>query len=177
MERTPGEEQHARWRLVVAVDGSEGSREALLWTTRLARVMEADVVAVHAVERPAYAGASVPWAFGPSLEALDEQWREWVDRVRHLIDTWCRPLRDAGVDYRHVVIEGGAYDLLSYVGNVGGDFLVVGRRGLGGFRELLLGSFSHHLVHHSPIPVLVVPRAEIHAREGGETSSAMASTA
>ena len=30
MERTPGEEQHERWRLAVAVDGSEGSREALL---------------------------------------------------------------------------------------------------------------------------------------------------
>ncbi len=29
MERTPGEEQHERWRLAVAVDGSEGSREAL----------------------------------------------------------------------------------------------------------------------------------------------------
>jgi len=56
MERTTGEEQHARWRLVVAVDGSEGSRQALLWTGRLVRVMQADVVAVHAVERPVYPG-------------------------------------------------------------------------------------------------------------------------
>jgi nucleotide-binding universal stress UspA family protein len=76
MERTPGEEQHARWRLVVAVDGSEGSREALLWTARLARVMHADVVAIHAVERSAYVGGYVPWAFGFTLEAWDEQWQE-----------------------------------------------------------------------------------------------------
>lgn len=56
MVRTPGEGQHARWRLVVAVDGSEGSREALLWTARLARVMKAEVVAIHTVERPALRG-------------------------------------------------------------------------------------------------------------------------
>ena len=161
MERTPGEEQHERWRLVVAVDGSEGSREALLWTARLARIMQADVVAVHAVERPVYPGGYVPWSFGLSMEAWDEQWREWVDRARQqLNDRWCRPLRDAGVDFRPVVIEGGACDLLSYVRKVGGDFLVVGRRGLGGFRELVLGSFSHQLIHHSPIPVLVVPHPE-----------------
>ena len=182
MERTPGEEQHARWRLVVAVDGSEGSREAVLWTARLARVMKAGVVAIHTVERPAYAVAYVPWALGPSLGDWDEQWQEWVDRVRgRLIDTWCRPLRDAGIDYRPVVLEGGADDLLSYVRKVGGDFLIVGRRGLGGFRELLLGSFSQRLIHHSPIPVLVVPDAEIHAEiqanKRGETPSAMESTA
>ena len=175
MERTTGEEQHARWRLVVAVDGSEGSREALLWTGRLARVMQADVVAIHSVERPAYAGGYVPWAFGLTLEAWDEQWREWVDRTRQqLTDKWCRPLRDGGVDFRPVVIEGGAYDLLSYVRKVGGDFLVVGRRGLGGLRELVLGSFSHQLIHHSPIPVLVVPHPERVGEQHDEARSVMA---
>lgn len=172
-------EQHERWRLVVAVDGSEGSREALRWTARLARAMGAEVVAIHAVERPAFAGGYAPWAFGLSLEDWDEQWREWVERVRHqLSETWCRPLRDAGVDYRPVVIEGGAHDLLAHVRKVGGDCLVVGRRGLGGFRELLLGSFSHQLIHHSPIPVLVVPRAEIMSdRPAARTRPEMASTA
>jgi nucleotide-binding universal stress UspA family protein len=161
MERTPAKEEHERWRLIVAVDGSDGSNEAVRWTARLARVMEADVVAIHAAERPVYAGSSAPWAFGLSLETWDEQWREWVDRTRQqLTDTWCRPLRDAGIDYRPVVIEGGAYDLLSYVRKVDGDILLVGRRGLGGFRELLVGSFSHQLIHHSSIPVMVVPHPE-----------------
>lgn len=178
MQEIPGEGQQERWRLIVAVDGSEGSTEALRWAARLARVTGAEVVAIHSVERPAYASARVPWAFGSSMEDWDEHWREWVGRSRQkLTDVWCRPLRDAGVDFRPVVIEGGAYDLLSYVRKVGGDLLVVGRRGLGGFRELLLGSFSHKLIHHSPIPVLVVPRAEIIAEERGRTRSMVGSTA
>ena len=175
MERIPARQEHERWRLVVAVDGSEGSREAVLWVARLARVMEADVVAIHAVQRPVFAGGYVPWAFGLSMEAWDEQWREWMDRTRQqLTDKWCRPLRDEGVDYRPVVIEGGAYDLLSYAGKVGGDLLVVGRRGLGGFRELVVGSFSHQLIHHSPIPVLVVPHPVAADEEHDDARSVMA---
>lgn len=179
-ERTRGEEDRGRWRLVVAVDGSEGSAEALTWAARVAPLMGAEVIAVHALQRPVFAGGYVPWAFGmgSSPEAWDAEWRQWGDRIREqLAGGWCRPLRDAGVDHRAVVIEGGAYELLAYAREVGGDLLIVGRRGLGGFRELLVGSFSHQLIHHSPIPVLVVPRHETDAEDRDEPRSAVASNA
>ena len=178
MQRNSGHERDTRWRLFVAVDGSEGSAEAVRWAARLARATGAEVIAIHAAERPMYASARVPWGFGPSLDEWDERWREWVDRVRHqLTESWCRPLRDARVEFRPVVIEGGPYDLLSYVRKVGGDLLVVGRRGLGGFRELLLGSFSHQLVHHSPIPVLVVPGRMTATDEHDEEPTGVTTTA
>jgi len=37
------------------------------------------------------------------------------------------------------------------------DLVVTGRRGLGGFKELLLGSTSNHLSHHLDRALLIVP--------------------
>ena len=39
----------------------------------------------------------------------------------------------------------------------GADLLVLGTRGMGGFKGLVLGSVAHQLVSHSPCPVVVVP--------------------
>lgn len=162
MQRTPAEMERP-WRLFVAVDGSEGAAEALAWAARFASATGAEVTAVHALEHPAYAGGYAPWMFGmaSSPSGWDQEWRNWADQIRQrLTDDWCRPLTRAGVAFRAEVILGGVGELLSYVREERADLLVVGRRGLGGFRELVVGSFSHQLIHHSPIPVIVVPHQE-----------------
>jgi nucleotide-binding universal stress UspA family protein len=57
-------------------------------------------------------------------------------------------------------IEGGPKALIDLADADDADAIVVGRRGRGGFAELVLGSFSHHLVHHSRRPVVFVPPVE-----------------
>jgi nucleotide-binding universal stress UspA family protein len=45
----------------------------------------------------------------------------------------------------------------------GAWLVVVGSRGLGGFKGLLLGSVSSHVAHHAPCPVLIVRGEEVDA--------------
>ena len=148
-------------RVVVGVDGSDGATRAVMWSARLARATGAEVVAAYAIESPVFL-EDFPLVTGPlTIESWDIAWKEWREHTRELLEQrWCRPLAAAGVRYRAEMIPGGSKALIEFATSQEADLIVVGRRGRGGFAELVLGSFSHHLVHHSHTPVLVVPSAQ-----------------
>ena len=70
-------------------------------------------------------------------------------------------LAEAGIAFRAVIVDGGPEALIALAVSVQADIVVAGRRGRGGFTELVLGSFSHHLVHYSTHPVVVVPPLKV----------------
>jgi nucleotide-binding universal stress UspA family protein len=138
-------------RVVVGVDGSEQSRAALDWAIAMARPSGAEIVAVHAIQRPSYA-YSYPYA---AAAQLDPELRELI--TREFEDTWCAPLRACGLPFRTVLEDGRPATALAAVADrVGADVIMVGRRGRGELSELLLGSVSHELSHHCRLPVLMV---------------------
>jgi nucleotide-binding universal stress UspA family protein len=61
-----------------------------------------------------------------------------------------------GVRVELNVLEGGASSVLIERAR-DADLLVVARRGLNRAQEVLLGSVSHACIHHSPVPIAVVP--------------------
>lgn len=138
-------------RILVGVDGSDDSRHALEWAVDLAGRLDAEVVAVHALgmlEQLDPGGEPVPTA----------SHREEIVRVFE--QEWCAPLDAAdGVRSRRVIEDGPpAMVLLRVADRDGVDLIVVGSRGVGGFDELLLGSTSTQVMHHTQVPVTVIPR-------------------
>jgi nucleotide-binding universal stress UspA family protein len=156
-----GDEAGGIRRIVVGVDGSDGAARAVVWTARLARTTGAQVVAAHAIEMPIFLDGYPLVAGSIPAEPWDVAWKEWREHEHETLELqWCRPLAEAGVRYRAETIEGGPKALIELAESEDADAIVVGRRGRGGFAELVLGSFSHHLVHHSHRPVIVVPPAQ-----------------
>jgi nucleotide-binding universal stress UspA family protein len=147
-----------RGRVVVGVDGSPGGRAALAYALRDAARRAAVVEAVAVFEPPDYPGPEI-WT--PLHGRLPATFDEVHDEVRR--DTE-RTVRDVSQDLRddivlppvtvHVVAGGAADELLRAA--EGADLLVVGRRGRGGYRSMLLGSVSLACALHSPCPVTVV---------------------
>jgi nucleotide-binding universal stress UspA family protein len=167
-------------RVVVGVDGSDGSMAALRWAMTEARLRGTSVLAVIAWTHHASWGradrvhmtpppsAVLPGANPtgmrppPRFEPSDEADRAGaVDRV--LDSAVVRAIREQDEQGRqhHVEIirqsvEGHPAEVLLGAATPS-DLLVVGYRGHGGFIGGLLGSVSRHIVTHARCPVVVVP--------------------
>lgn len=139
--------------IVVGVDGSEHARRAVEWCAEHAAGFGAEVVAVHAIEMPVYAAPTMAYVPIPPMNDDD---RRALQAVVH--DEWCAALVEAHTPFRAVVTDGSPAVVLMETARAEDAMLVVtGRRGRGGFSELLLGSTSHSLTHHLDRPLVIVP--------------------
>jgi nucleotide-binding universal stress UspA family protein len=133
-------------RAVVGVDGSPASRAALEMAFAEA---ELHGLSVHAVA----AWEPTPVKDPPPL--VDEAGMREAATAR--LEQLMAPLQDLhpGVGAQAEIRVGAPREVLLDAAK-GARLLVVGSRGLGGFRGLLLGSVGHALVQHAPCPVAVV---------------------
>lgn len=139
-------------RIVVGVDGSEQAVRALNWTIDLAKQLKAEVIAVFALHLPPYAYAGYETV--APLE-FDEKFR---GELKHVFeDEWCAPLKASGLKFQTVMEDGRPAVVISDAADsVEAGLIAVGRRGRGEVAELLLGSVSHELSHHSKRPVVLI---------------------
>jgi nucleotide-binding universal stress UspA family protein len=143
-----GQEHAGGHQIVVGVDGSASSLEALRWAVRQAELTGEAVDAVIAWQFPAANG------FGWGVIADDIDYAEAATKVV------CEAISQAvgpgsAVRVRPVVVHGYPPQVLTDRA-AGADLLVVGSRGHGGFAGALLGSVSQHCTHHAPCPVVVI---------------------
>lgn len=139
-------------RVVVGADGSAHSRAALAWAVGAARQYGCPLLVVHAW---ALSGlADLPMRQPEAEEVYDARALQWLDEE---LDE-AVPDRD-GVDVRLLAVHGTpAPVLLSQTGPQ--DLLVLGARGFGGFRELLLGSVAGQCAQHTHGTLVVVRAGE-----------------
>jgi nucleotide-binding universal stress UspA family protein len=148
-------ERHAgRPRVVVGVDGSVTAQRALKWAVEEARVRHAVLEVVHAWNPPALAAPTV----GLDETVFDDAAQAIVAEALDQVDTSGLP-----DPVRRVIKPGtGAQVLVEQAADA--DLVVVGSRGLGGFKGLLLGSVSQQVAHHAACPVVVLPHEDADRR-------------
>ena len=139
--------------IVVGVDGSAGSAEALKFAIAEARLRKATLKAVTAWTLT-YVAAPIGM-MAPIDEALIPELQE---NAKAVLD---KALADAlgpepDIEVEQAVLEGTPAQVLVDAAQ-GADLLVVGTRGHGGFTGLLLGSVSQQAAHHAPCPIVIVP--------------------
>ena len=135
-----GESDSSGGPIVVGLDGSEGATRALEWVVDLAEATGARIVAVNA----------------PILGANNAM----MDAAREALEQSCTPIGARGVPYETRIESGDARTALEQVAEeTDASLLVVGTRGLGAVRGLLLGSVAGYVARYSHRPIAIVPRS------------------
>ncbi|MHB1172080.1 MAG: universal stress protein [Lacisediminihabitans sp.] len=133
-------------RIVVGVDGSESSIDALRQGIRFATMLHASLEAINTWSYIAYEAVPVGWfpeedAKQVVADAADAVFgKTWPE--------WFRASTREGSPARVLIEE-----------SEGAEMLIVGSRGHGGFAGLLLGSVSSQCAEHAHCPVLVVHKS------------------
>ncbi len=153
-------------RIVVGVDGSGASRRALRWAVGEARVHHAKVDVVRVYERTPPWAAYAPSDFPSSVhfEAMqgdiEEGARRAAAHAQDEVDELIAGLDVAGVEVVAEVVAGPRTAEVLVQRSEGADLLVVGSRGRGGFKGLLLGSVSQQCATHASCPVVIIRAAD-----------------
>lgn len=139
-------------RFVVGIDGSEPARRALRWAIDEASTSHAQLDVVHAWDLVVVTAAQSEQSYRRDVEALEHEAAAVIDGEVAAATTGLA-LEPAPIK-RLAVRDTPARALLNAA--TGADLLIVGGRGRGGFKSLLLGSVSNQCVHHAPCPVAVI---------------------
>lgn len=136
-------------RIVVGVDGSEASIDALHWAARQATLTGAELKVVIAWHFPVVSGDS-PISTVP----------DWQTDALIVMDSLMKNAQlPEALRTSREVIDGHPAQVVTRAA-AGADLLVVGSRGHGGFSGMLLGSVSDYVCAHAPCPVVVVRHIE-----------------
>lgn len=143
--------------MLVALDGSKSADRALDFALDLAKRYSAEVIIITVFDAPSVSLLAPGIVFAPSSTARYlEDLRNFHERV--LSEALKKATKfNTGLKVSKKLLQGRAADkIVETAREENSDIIVIGSRGLGGIKGLLLGSISNRVADHAPCPVLLV---------------------
>ena len=139
-------------KILLGYDGSESSKKALEKAIKLSKTLDAELHIVGVIKP--FEFAAIDYIPPEEIEKYEE---EELKKEEVILKEAIEIAKNNGVNATFRVMEGDpAEELMTYADENGCDLIVIGKRGKGGFKRLLLGSTAGNLVKYANQSVLVV---------------------
>jgi nucleotide-binding universal stress UspA family protein len=147
-------------KILAAFDGSDPSERALRTSLEIGKALNAEIHAIYVFKPGEFPGipSRVPRLGGrgdPALEmfarTIKEESAKMEKRIADIAGEFSTPVRT------HEKIGDPREEILRFAEIINADLIVMGSRGRGGIKQLLLGSVSSYVVEHSTVATLLVP--------------------
>ena len=135
-------------RIVLPVDGSDGSTRAVRKALHLAKETGVEITALHVVEFPYLASAELSFTYPDVMEALKKNGMTILDNVK-------KQGSHLGVSVKTKLIEGIPDDQIIKEAKKD-DLIIMGCKGRTALNRILVGSVCEKVLHHSKSPVMVI---------------------
>ncbi|MGF1472727.1 MAG: universal stress protein [Rubrobacteraceae bacterium] len=159
-EGTRGRQAPAR--ILVATDGSDASKLAILKASEYARRFDSKIYLTHITPI-----ASSHCGFGPAWDPDEGDtltiYEEDVERARGILDEHAKQLADEGVSVEKANLGSGepAAEVVAFAEEIMADLVVVGSRRTGAFQGAAMGRVSESVLRYAHCPVVVVREQEL----------------
>jgi nucleotide-binding universal stress UspA family protein len=142
-------------RLLVAVDGSKSATKAAKFAVKLAKRGAANLLVVSVVSTPTFLFAAVPEVGHPPIA---DYFTYATGDAEKCVNQTVSLARGQGIEAKGRVLRGSSVvgSITEYAKDNQVDLIVLGIRGSGGFKRLLVGGVSNGVVAHAHCPVLVI---------------------
>jgi len=137
-------------KILVPVDGSNNSYKALEAALVLSEKLGSKISVVNVMEQVPITHIESEKLLSDLLEAYKKENQEILSKCSDIA-------HQKGITIKTVLLQGNpAPVILDYSKKENFDLVIMGSRGMGKFKELILGSVSSKIVHHSPCAIMII---------------------
>jgi len=134
-------------RIILAVDGSDGSKRAVKKALHLAKKTGVDVTAIHVME-PYLPLSDLSYSYPDILEITKKVGKDILDKVK-------KQGSEHGVNVKTKLVEGIPDDQIIKEAKKD-DLIIMGCKGRTALSRILVGSVCEKVLHHSKSPVMMI---------------------
>jgi nucleotide-binding universal stress UspA family protein len=135
-------------RIILPVDGSDGSARAVAKALSLAKETGVDITALYVMEYPYLASVDMSFSYPDILEIIKKKGNEVLETVK-------KQGSKLGVSVKTKLVEGIPDDQIIQAAKKD-DLIVMGCKGRTALSRILVGSVCEKVLHHSKSPVMVI---------------------
>lgn len=147
--------------ILVPVDSSKGAVQAATYAAGLAEALSVPLRLLFAFPKDPVEAFGIPTE-APRAKELEYYAPEAFARLRDasaekVFASAREAIGEISVEIQEEIVSGPAGEaIVEHAEGTPGAMIVMGSRGMGSLREMLLGSVSQRVLHHAPCPVTVV---------------------
>lgn len=152
-------------KILVAVDQSALGQVVFTQALDLAKTQNASLMLFHCLMPEVLLGPMLmPGEFGLSPQLISQTYKVQQEQLelevrttQDMLENYTKTATQQGVaaEYSYRCVDAGR-GICELATSWNADLVIVGRRGIKGLTEVLLGSVSNYVLHHAPCSVLVV---------------------